>query len=409
MKPKKVTGRFKDTIWRELALCTHEEVAKHLHLLLFSSYEPPKLRDIASDIFAYNLANPIFVISATVSPFALAALLAFIWDAQHPFLTQSWVTVIGTIAIIFFYSLVPSFVFVCLAFIALSFITKKIAPLLEPILPAFWRALAKLRGGRPNAEELKLALIEAIEQNPRNEWTTLKRRLNEATYDNPKSADEILSSYRLEEWEDVIVARCILCTLGGEAVGPLVRISNVSPSTQKAVSYLVEAIAAETKKSLKYQASHLFCPKCLVGCGPIRVLNFIYYGCRNCGKTEGLIPKPTEIIAALDTKMKEPILKQGDKIIVNWLKLKRLFDFDRVEILDASDEDVERFCIQVGNDTNPLRNSKYHRIPCSILSECSLSHNLRKSLAHLFGKVSTEQCPTSRTIYPTTIPKGARQ
>jgi hypothetical protein len=31
-----------------------------------------------------------------------------------------------------------------------------------------------------------------------------------------------------------------------------------------------------------------------------------------------------------------------------------LFDFDRVEIQQATDEEVERFAVQVGNDTDEL-------------------------------------------------------
>ena len=50
-----------------------------------------------------------------------------------------------------------------------------------------------------------------------------------------------------------------------------------------------------------------------------------------------------------------PLVTRQDSVRVNWLINRQSFDFDRIEIIQASDEDIERFAMQVGNDTDEFR------------------------------------------------------
>jgi hypothetical protein len=73
---------------------------------------------------------------------------------------------------------------------------------------------------------------------------------------------------------------------------------------------------------------------------------------------------------------------------VNWLARSQPFDFDQVEIGQVSDEEVERFAVQVGNDTDPWRRARYQEIGCILLPESNLSENTLRILRSRFGEVS---------------------
>jgi hypothetical protein len=64
-----------------------------------------------------------------------------------------------------------------------------------------------------------------------------------------------------------------------------------------------------------------------------------------------------------------------------------MFDFDRVEIIRASDEEVERFAMRVGNDTDPVRQGHYPQAQCVVRPGCRLSENTRRVLKKTFGQV----------------------
>jgi len=78
---------------------------------------------------------------------------------------------------------------------------------------------------------------------------------------------------------------------------------------------------------------------------------------------------------------------QDNILRVNWLIERNLFDFQAVEIVQASDEDIEQFANQVSNDTNSTRQPYYRRMRCYIASGCNISENTLKILRQQFGLV----------------------
>jgi hypothetical protein len=66
---------------------------------------------------------------------------------------------------------------------------------------------------------------------------------------------------------------------------------------------------------------------------------------------------------------------QDGLLQVNWLARQALFDFDQIEIIRATDEDVERFTVQAGNDTDAFRRPGYALMRCLIAPDCRLSEN----------------------------------
>ena len=112
------------------------------------------------------------------------------------------------------------------------------------------------------------------------------------------------------------------------------------------------------------------------------------YTCRLCGQARTATMDVGEVVAVLDSKGNdEPIWKEGS-VKANWLKRRSLFDFDRVEIVSATDEDVVRFCVQVGNDTDDYRRKRYKNMPVSISPDCRIEEMTVRILKSMFGEVS---------------------
>jgi hypothetical protein len=110
-----------------------------------------------------------------------------------------------------------------------------------------------------------------------------------------------------------------------------------------------------------------------------------FFGCRECFQSQDFY-KADHIVAVLDTLMADP--SQNDSTLrINWLQHGTLFDFDSVEIISATDEDVERFAVQVGNDTFPARARHYKQMKCMVSSNCHLSENTLRILNKTFGHV----------------------
>lgn len=95
-----------------------------------------------------------------------------------------------------------------------------------------------------------------------------------------------------------------------------------------------------------------------------------------------------KVVAVLDGSWAEETRDEGiDVHRVNWLQHQSIFDFDWVEIMQATDEDVEHFAMQVGNDTDDWRGSRYRQMPCLVSPDCNLSENTIRILQELFGEV----------------------
>jgi hypothetical protein len=160
---------------------------------------------------------------------------------------------------------------------------------------------------------------------------------------------------------------------------------------QLVAQQLLFDIEEDTSKRLKWCIYDQFCPQCLTHCTEyevrislLRVIN--YYGCRTCRQSREFLKG--SLIAILDSQMKTDLVQECDEIRVNWLSRRELFDFSQVEIIQATDEDVERFAVQVGNDTDAWRRPHYGQMPCIVSAQCHLSENTLRVLERMFGEVT---------------------
>ena len=179
---------------------------------------------------------------------------------------------------------------------------------------------------------------------------------------------------------------------GGEAVPALQAIAASDGHVLKSIAaQLLRDIGTETTQRLGRQAGLLVCPRCLTHfeAQTIRLSwwqSVAYCGCRSCGQSRETLHSE-RLIAMLDNDIALESYSQNGDLHVNWLERRHIFDFDEVQIVRATDEDVERFAVQVGNDTDPVRKPRYETMRCVLSSGCALSENTVRILERMFGEV----------------------
>jgi hypothetical protein len=263
---------------------------------------------------------------------------------------------------------------------------RPIAPQAE-LLPAQYGAAQKLiRLLDPNlpADTLKEQKIIAA---PGGESFTYQRVGLEG--------DRSYLNFLIDLLADLAEAYPVLVALGGEQVPALKAVAGQENHPLRQVAgQLLSDIERETTARLANRAAGLLCPNCLARCTahtfPVSPLNpMTYYGCRICGQSRTFLEvAPGRVVAVLDEASPTEQFHRQGTLRVNWLRYRKMFDFDQVEIIRADDEAVERFAVQAGNETDPGRRAAYSTIPCAIAPNCPLSENSRRILVRLFGPMS---------------------
>lgn len=161
------------------------------------------------------------------------------------------------------------------------------------------------------------------------------------------------------------------------------------------ISQLITDIAAENRARFQAKASILFCTACFARGTTYNFAltdntKIVYYGCRLCQQSHQM-QDGERVVAVLDQRMSEAYRKVENDIHINWLQFKQPADINRIEIIEANDQDIERFVMMLGNDTDPLRRSRYQTMPCFIAANCAISPNSRRLLEKMFGQVTTRE------------------
>jgi len=191
---------------------------------------------------------------------------------------------------------------------------------------------------------------------------------------------------------ELLAAYPAIVALGGEAIPHLQQLAASHTAVNPMAKQLIRDIGRETGQRLRHHGSRLFCPHCLTCCAERQAeLSWLqsasYYGCRSCGQSRQFL-EGRVAVAILDNENPVELSQQHGSLYVNWSIRRRLFDFSDVKIVHATDEDVERFAVQIGNDTDPFRRERYKQIDCSISPGCHLSANTLKILQRTFGQVA---------------------
>ncbi len=231
--------------------------------------------------------------------------------------------------------------------------------------------------------------------------TNLKGTVTAATIDQKlcliyKQNDTKMTSAYLNRLANLLVdfadAYFDAVKVGTEAI-PFLKDMIIYSHHWSIASVLLKEIARTSSAQFSDRSSHVFCHSCLARYKaykwdpPWLGTSITYYGCRICSQSQKFFEG---IIAILDNR-KDDERSECDGILrVNWLKRHSLFDFDEVEIIRASDEDVERFAVQVGNDNDSVRRPLYQKMRCTVAFDCELTENTLRVLRSMFGNVEVK-------------------
>jgi hypothetical protein len=227
---------------------------------------------------------------------------------------------------------------------------------------------------------------QAIEPDWQIAFQQLETELNHL-----KGPPALIADLTSPDWMKRFVAPHVLVRLGSEPVELLLALVNqAGPAMQRTARRILDTISHDTTRRLGPRAAHLLCIDCLSFCAEyteqVAKKSLTYYGCRTCGQSwEFLVAPQQAVIAVLDAPWTEPYAEADEGLRVNYLQQNRLFDFTAVEIKQASDEQIERFAVRVGNDTDLLRRERYPSMRCII--DGPLSPNSLRILERTFGAV----------------------
>ncbi len=271
---------------------------------------------------------------------------------------------------------------------------------------------------------LQVSAAATLEENDEAQALTLKDIINLFTVPESVHLTEQISidskaqivSYEADTGEDIpdpymetqqfLVDRC--CELlqaypkiiqqGGTVISTLQSFlkQNNAPF-DSIVRQLLRDIATDTTNRLANPPQRLICSNCFSASTSYRINiggreSVTYYACRICQQSQAFLSVSKAVIAVLDREITLGYEQQGVQYLrVNWLRQRALFDFDAVEIVQATDEEVERFAVQVGNDTDLIRTPKYRQMPCTVSTECGLSENTMRILQRTFGQVRVKE------------------
>lgn len=247
---------------------------------------------------------------------------------------------------------------------------------------------------RPTATEVELALRQGCrkESEARNVWQRRLQRLYRAKHKR-MSIESWLAQLNADHWLERFIARQVLAYRGGEAVKPLNQEARAASGEQEVTAvWLLQSISMDTHARLAAEKDNLLCAQCLIRCAELWIdlpwqRDITYYGCRRCGQSRRFIHCPHPVVAVLDNTWLADMTQETKWLRVNWFGLQIPFDFDSVEIINATDEDVERFAVRVSNHSDSTHQKRFKQIDCTVV--CPLSKNTLRVLDTTFGQINT--------------------
>ena len=259
----------------------------------------------------------------------------------------------------------------------------------------------------PLRQSLKDALHQACQTNPTAAlvWADILQKLGQSQVTERDLANEeidltdLIASLNHQNWTERFLAYHTLILLRSDAAKTL------SDSwvghhwyIRSRACWVFELISWETTAILANPANNPFCRRCLSRWQSYERafrytdgMRYTFAGCPSCGESRRFFNG--EVVAILDIIGPAQQYETEYKLYVNYIDRREPFDFDEVEIINATDQVVEQFAVQVGNDTDPNRLKRYRQMGCNIQPECSLNENTLRILNRFFGQVTHQERP----------------
>ncbi len=206
----------------------------------------------------------------------------------------------------------------------------------------------------------------------------------------------VTSFVRLADWETNIRTFVndwpLMVAAGAELVPFLLSTGEraVNFTAQLILTQLLGHISRDTINRVNRQGPKVLCDHCFTSYTRYQAnLSWMkktidYYGCRLCRRSRAFVAYRGKVAAVLDNRQAQAYQLQDENLEVNWLALRHLFDFDEIRIIQATDEDVERFAVQIGNDADPFRQPRFKGMSYHIAPDCQLSESTKRVIERVF-------------------------
>ncbi|HEX2987774.1 MAG TPA: hypothetical protein VHS06_06335 [Chloroflexota bacterium] len=201
---------------------------------------------------------------------------------------------------------------------------------------------------------------------------------------------------RVWSWAERTRACHALLRADGAAVGPLLaQLQERDPELRQTAAHLLRRIAANTSPHFAADTAGLFCPRCLTVFHANRIRlgrteTITIHGCRSCYQRESAIVRPQQIIAVLDEHMDNDAECVDGTLRANAFVRDGSFDFDAVEIIGASHQQIERFVRLIADDKDALRRANYRGVRVLVRDTCRLTEYSLWLLKKVLGEVVIE-------------------
>ncbi len=117
--------------------------------------------------------------------------------------------------------------------------------------------------------------------------------------------------------------------------------------------------------------------------------NITIYGCKPCDNNRELLKRLEQVVLVLDSALKEKYTLTEVQLRVNWHHYESLTEFDRLEVIDTNDYEVERWLTQLLNQSTPPQRAAYKQVTYTVHPTCTLSENTHCLLQEYFSQTAT--------------------
>jgi len=209
-----------------------------------------------------------------------------------------------------------------------------------------------------------------------------KQRLNDRRLSRVESILDALDSLDdKSDWLERFIVRRDAILMGGTKL--LRFVASMEGRGRYVTSDIRQAICHET---LRCRRGKHICLDCFCLVERYESPDESYWSCRKCGGSHRMIRVKGPLIAVLQQSHLRSWLGETKPCRVNWSAVGRLFDFDRVEIYEATDVHVERFVVQIRNEADELQRKRIKRAKCCI-NGATLNENSIRQLKRVFRSV----------------------
>ena len=150
-----------------------------------------------------------------------------------------------------------------------------------------------------------------------------------------------------------------------------------------------KSVLTALKETAKKQRKHLTNGYCLIHFARFtvhRISGVEYLGCRRCQSTLfGM--QASMVYLMLDEDMQKEVEIYQDRILINRFSIQSDVDFDHIHIGRCEREKIRSLCIEMGNETDPIRRKASGSATCSIEPTVSLDREITNLLVQQFRKV----------------------